>query len=403
MEALTALGIIPNKSFPEPSYRVWFAIVFVSFQKHITFYKELFTFMTKTLEDSIPLMKQRKQDHIRICQTQNVESDSREIFNSYEFEPEALPEMNMDVIDSTQLFLGQTFAMPMLITGMTGGVENGKKINEILAKCAEMFNIPMGLGSQKMMIKDRSLKSLFDVRHVAPSVFLIGNMGAVSLNYGVTEDDILQLVDECKLNAFALHLNALQECVQPEGERNFSQLLKRIEVLAKKLPVPLMIKEVGSGMSASTFLKLIQTGVSAVDVGGKGGTSWSAIEGMRSSPESLHARLGELFRHWGYRTDESLVSCSEVLKKHPWKGHLVATGGIRHGLHVAKCVALGATMAGIGLPLFRAAVDPKCGLSAKEAVEEELNFFKYSLHVAMFCCGAQRLTDLKYRLKRTKN
>ena len=272
----------------------------------------------------------------------------------------------------------------------------GKQINEALAIAAQNYSIPMGLGSQKMMLKDPSLKRLFDVRGVAPNVFLIGNMGAASFNYGVNLEDITRLVDEFKLNAFALHLNALQECIQPEGECNFSNLLHKIEKLVKLLPVPLMIKEVGAGISAKTFRQLVNAGVSAVDVGGKGGTSWSAIEGMRSEAEG--ARLGELFRDWGLSTDESLVQCVQSKRENKDKLDLVATGGMRNGLQVAKGIALGATMVGVGLPLFRAAVNPPKGQTALEAVEKELNFFKKSLLISLFCSGAKSLNDLSSRL-----
>jgi isopentenyl-diphosphate delta-isomerase len=349
----------------------------------------------KKIEDTLSLMAQRKNDHIQICKTKPVESQG-EPFSNVHFTPEALPEMNFDDLDLSQNFLGQVFSMPMLITGMTGGVTHGQEINEALALASQKFNIPMGLGSQKMMIKDPSLKPLFDVKKKAPKLFLIGNMGAVSLNYGISIDDIKRLVDTLELNAFAIHLNALQECIQPEGERNFNQLLPKIEALVAALPVPVMIKEVGSGMSSSTCKKLVEIGVKAIDVGGKGGTSWSAIEGYRSDEEG--ARLGELFRNWGLSTDQALASCVHAKQQIKGNVELVATGGMRNGLQIAKAVALGATMVGVGLPLFKAAVEPPKGLNAQEAIERELAFFRKSLLVTLFCCGAQSLSDLKTRL-----
>lgn len=347
------------------------------------------------IEDNLDLMAKRKNDHIQICKNEQVESVGHP-FSQYHFIPEALPELNFEEVSSAQHFFQHTFSMPLLITGMTGGVEHGQEINQILAKAAEKFQIPMGLGSQKMLLKDPSLKRLFDVRGVAPNVFLIGNIGAVSFNYGVQVEQVVEFVHTFSLNAFALHLNALQECVQPEGERNFSNLLHKIEKLATKLPVPLMIKEVGSGMSASTFQKLVNAGAQIIDVGGNGGTSWSAIEGMRASKQG--ARLGELFRNWGYSTDKALVDCAQLKQKLNLTPSLVATGGIRDGLQVAKAVALGATLVGVGLPLFRAAVNPPAGCSALEAVEHELEFFKSSLLVSMFCSGAKTLNDLSCRI-----
>ncbi|MES2615342.1 MAG: type 2 isopentenyl-diphosphate Delta-isomerase [Bdellovibrionota bacterium] len=353
-------------------------------------------FILDKIEDTLSLMTKRKNDHIQICKTENIESEG-EPFSNYRFIPEALPEFDFDSISTEQTFLKQNFSMPILITGMTGGVEHGQEINTALALAAQNYSIPMGLGSQKMWLKDTNLKKLFDVHSVAPNVFLIGNIGAVSLNYGVSCDDIKRIVNEFSLNAFALHLNALQECVQPEGERNFSNCLKKIEQIAKSLPVPLMVKEVGSGISAKTFQLLVDAGVSAVDVGGKGGTSWSAIEGMRSQAEG--SRIGELFRNWGYSTDESLLQCVQRQAQNHHKIELVATGGIRNGLQVAKAIALGASMVGVGLPLFRAAVNPPKNLSPQESIEKELSFFKKSLSISLFCSGAKSLNDLSSRLE----
>ena len=231
-------------------------------------------------EDTPELAAGRKQDHIDICRSRDVESVTS-VWEKYCLEPEALPDFSPDEISTNQDFLGQTFSLPFLITGMTGGVRDGQRINEVLAAAAEKFNIPMGLGSQKLMLKDNAYRELFDVRRKSPRVFLIGNIGAVSFNYGITTDQIASLVDSLELNAFAVHLNLLQELIQPEGERNFSRLLPYIETLVQQLPVQVVVKEVGSGMSAATCQRLFDVGVAAVDVGGRGGTSWSVIEGMR--------------------------------------------------------------------------------------------------------------------------
>lgn len=333
----------------------------------------------------------RKNDHINICRSKNVESNVN-LFSKINLLPEALPEFNLSDVNMSQNFLGRSFNLPILITGMTGGISKGQEINEALALAAQKFNIPMGLGSQKIMIKEPKYKKLFDIRKTAPNLFIIGNIGAVSLNYGVDFDDIKKMVDELELNAFAVHLNALQECIQPEGERNFANLLSKITSLAKNLPVPLIVKEVGSGMTANTFKKLANTGVAAIDIGGKGGTSWGYIEGLRSDREG--ARLGNLFKNWGIATDESLMTCSNLKKDFQYSVPLIATGGIRNGLHVAKAVAVGASMVGIGLPLFRAAVSPLKGESPSDSIERELAFFQKSLSIAMFCSGAQNLSEL---------
>jgi isopentenyl-diphosphate delta-isomerase len=341
-------------------------------------------------------MGTRKNDHIRICASSDVESSGAP-FARVRLVPEALPDFALEHVDTATSFLGATCRLPLLITGMTGGVERGQEINETLAIAAQSLGIPMGLGSQKIMLSRPETRALFDVRRHAPDIFLIGNVGVVSGNYGVTETHVRRMVDDLGLNAFALHLNALQECVQPEGERNFTGALRFVERVARALPVPVLVKEVGSGMSAGTFRRLVDAGARAVDVGGRGGTSWSVIEGLRA--DARGRRLGELFRNWGLTTEESLVACAQVCREHLSRAEfpLVATGGIRDGLQVAKAVAMGARLCGVGLPLFRAVVNPPAGCTALEAVLEELYFLRDSLKIAMFCSGARTLTDLPGR------
>lgn len=354
---------------------------------------------TAALEDTPARAAVRKQNHIDICAHGDVESVAQRAC-PYFLAPEALPEFSPAEVDTARRFLGRQFSLPILITGMTGGVRDGQQINETLALAAERWNIPMGLGSQKLMIKDPASRKLFDVRKVAPRVFLIGNVGAVSFNYGVTVEDVLRMTHELELNACAVHLNALQEQIQPEGERDFSALVGHIESLCKRLPVPVIIKEVGSGMTADTCRRMFEAGAAAVDVGGHGGTSWSAIEGQRGN--KLTSRLGELFRHWGISTSESVAECAPVLKAFgivPEK-HLIATGGIRDGAQVALMLAMGAHMCGVGLPFFRAVVNPAQGQSAEQALHDEIEFFARSLEIAMFCSGARRIDELSTRLRK---
>lgn len=351
------------------------------------------------LEDSPQRAAERKQNHIDICKRENVESRSRS-HASYFLAPDSLPDFSPEALETSRSFLGESFAWPYLITGMTGGVEEGQRMNESLAQLAERWRIPMGLGSQKLMLKDPSYKRLFDVRRVAPKAFLIGNIGAVSFNYGVSVADVCRMVDDLKLNACAVHLNALQEQIQPEGERNFARVGRALEELVKVSSVPVIVKEVGSGMTAETCRRLFECGISAVDVGGNGGTSWSVIEGKRGDP--LTQRLGELFRNWGLSTLESTVECAPVCKAFGGvlaRG-LVATGGVRDGQQAAVLLAAGAQMCGIGLPFFRAVMQPPVGLSADESLEQEMQFFARSLEIAMYCSGARRIDDLAARLRK---
>jgi len=355
-------------------------------------------FESAAIKDTPDRAAERKQHHIDICRTQNVES--RAVAGTEFFlAPEALPEFSPDSLDTRRPFLGRTFSWPFLITGMTGGVREGQRINETLALLAERWNIPMGLGSQKLMLSDPASRRLFDVRKVAPRVFLMGNIGAVSFNYGVAVDAVVRMTEQLELNACAVHLNALQEQIQPEGERNFDRLLPHIEQLVKRLPVPVIVKEVGSGMTAETARRLFSVGVAAVDVGGNGGTSWSVIEGKRG--DVLTHRLGELFRNWGLSTLDSVRECVPVAKVFgvaPERA-VVATGGIRDGAQAAVLLALGAQMCGIGLPFFRAVVNPSDGISPEDSLEQEMQFFTRSLRIAMYCSGAQKIDELSSRLR----
>jgi isopentenyl-diphosphate Delta-isomerase len=341
----------------------------------------------KSTADTPELMKLRKNDHIRICSEDEIESDGAP-FSRIRLAPEALPEMSLESVNTECSFFGSSFSMPLFITAMTGGVAQGQQINTVLAKAAEKAGIPMGLGSQKIVLTKPETRALFQIRNEAPNVFIIG----------IQPKDIALLVEMFSLNAFALHLNALQECIQPEGERNFTGLLKFIGKVCEISKVPIIVKEVGSGITPSTLRKLIDVGVSAVDLGGRGGTSWSVIEGKRSN--AAGQRLGNLFRNWGYTTEESLQACGEMFRLHHNLRQipLFATGGIRNGVQVASAIAMGAAMCGVGLPLLRCITNPVPGLTPQESVEAELDFFRESLTIAMFCSGAQTLSHLPSKL-----
>lgn len=351
------------------------------------------------MDSLLDIERKRKSDHIAICSTQAVESDPIP-FASVRLVPEALPEFNFQDVDTQATLFQKRFSLPLLITGMTGGIDHGQHINEVLALAAQQTRIPMGLGSMKMVLRYPESAKLFDVRKVAPDVFLIGNLGAHAFKYGVNFEDVLRLIERFSLNAFALHLNALQECIQPEGEQNFAEVLKDISAFKKKCPVPLMIKEVGSGLSRRSVQQLLECGVDAIDVGGSGGTSWGYIEGLRGT--TLDARLGECFRNWGYSTEESLAECIAVKGNKNSSNqfpHIVATGGMRDGLQMAKAIACGADFVGVGLPLLKAAVSSSQREESLQKVLQEIEFFQRSFKIAMFCSGAKTIMDLPAKRK----
>jgi len=331
----------------------------------------------------------RKLDHIQLCRDENVESKSRSNgFDQWRFDPIAIPELGIHQIETKVTLLGRTFSAPIHITGMTGGVDTAKTINFRLAAAAQKFNIPMGVGSQRIAIHDPETAESFQVKNQFPDVFLIGNLGIYQL---CEEDGIsqaLKAIESIQADALAIHVNVLQEQVQPEGDKVLIKPFAQLEQLCKLSSVPIIVKEVGCGIDPKTAAKIWNTGVSCIDLGGVGGTSWGYIEGLRSKA-SLHRRLGNTFRDWGIPTAEAL---SRNIKIFPHKSY-TATGGIRSGEEVAKCVALGAKTAGIGLPLFKAA------LQNENALFSEVEAFIEELKITMLLTNSKKLSDLKQQIR----
>jgi isopentenyl-diphosphate delta-isomerase len=332
----------------------------------------------------------RKLQHIDLCETKDVEHSERTNgFAEYSFEPCALPELNWDELDTSTTLFGRKFSTPLLITGMTGGVERGELINRRLAAAAAKLSVPMGIGSQRMAIEHREFARIFDVKKWQPSVFLIGNIGMAQLTKPNALDICRAAVEMIGADALAIHLNPLQELIQAEGDRSFRGVLASIEQIVSKLNVPVMIKEVGTGLDRRSAARLIKAGVKTFDVGGSGGTSWSRIEGLRSA-DQWTAQLGEDFRNFGTPT---AVAVRELRVAHP-HADLIATGGIRSGLDVAKALALGANAVGIGLPLLRAA------LKDENAATDVLSYFNRGLKIAMMASGCATILDLERALRR---
>jgi isopentenyl-diphosphate delta-isomerase len=333
----------------------------------------------------------RKDQHIAICQTQDVEASDRYTgFSDLRLRPVSLPELAWSELDAGQTFLDAKFAAPLLITGMTGGLARGAVINHRLAAAAAHFGIPMGVGSQRVALENPEHASIFAVKKKVPNVFLIGNLGIAQLggqNIAANLDACQRAIDMIEADAMAIHVNILQEVIQVEGNRDFRGLLERLAELAHRLPVPLLIKEVGGGMDPKTATTLAAFGIKAIDVGGKGGTSWSWIEGQRAASPVTKA-VAQTFRDWGVPTALSVKSLRQAVPHLD----LVATGGVRDGLTVGKAVGIGAQMCGVGLPLFRAA------LESEEAPYRVLETLIRELKTAMICCGARNLTALKSRL-----
>jgi len=326
----------------------------------------------------------RKADHIRINLEDDVAGKGVSTgLERYRFEHQALPELDLDEVDTTARFLGHTLRLPLLISSMTGGVPEGGRINRNLARAAQACGVAMGLGSGRIALEDAVARTHFRVRRDAPDAFLFANLGAVQLRYGYDAPRCRDLVRALEADALILHLNPLQEAVQPEGDTLFAGLLERIGDLCARLDVPVVVKEVGWGLSGAVVGRLKEAGVAAVDVAGAGGTSWSEVERRRG--DGRQAAIAAAFAGWGIPTADALVAARRAAPDLP----IVASGGIRDGVEVATCVALGADLVGLASPLLKAAAR-----GADEAIEA-LEILGAQLRIAMFCVGAPNLTALR--------
>ncbi|MEH2112061.1 type 2 isopentenyl-diphosphate Delta-isomerase [Nostoc sp.] len=335
----------------------------------------------------------RKADHIRICLEEDVQS--HQITNGlerYRFTHSCLPELNHSDIDISTIFLGKHLGAPLLISSMTGGTEQAAIINQRLAQVAQHYKIAMGVGSQRVALEKPQVADTFAVRKYAPDVLLFANLGAVQLNYKYGLDECLRVVDILEADALILHINPLQECIQPQGDTNFRGLLDKISKLCSKLPVPVIAKEVGNGISAAIAQKLLAAGVAAIDVAGAGGTSWAKVESERAE-SPLQRRLGMTFADWGLPTAE----CITTIRAMSMTGYayakdvpLIASGGLRHGLDVATAIALGADIAGLAMPFLQAAA------TSETAVAELAEVLIAEITTVLFCTGNTTLYQLKH-------
>lgn len=343
----------------------------------------------KSLESMADLLGQlRKDQHIEICNDLDVESSDRFTgFSKVNFVPEAWTNLDFAAVNTDVSFLGRQFSHPILITGMTGGVNKGEQINRNLALMAQKYNIPMGVGSQRIAVENPKYNDIFNVKKFAKDIFLIGNIGFAQLRKKNAFDICQRAVDMIDADALAIHINVIQEAVQEEGDREFAGSFEQLQNICEKLSVPVIIKEVGCGISEVSAQKMIEAGVSAIDVGGRGGTSWGYIEGLRSNSQSTK-NLADSFRNWGIPTAYSLAALANKNPDFPFS----ATGGIRDGLMVAKAVALGASFAGVGLPLLRAA------MTSEQAVIDLMEEYVRGLKTTMVATGSQKLEDLSKSL-----
>jgi isopentenyl-diphosphate delta-isomerase len=339
------------------------------------------------------LIETRKADHLRLSATSDVDALSGPGWDDVRLVHEALPEVDQCAIDLSVEFLGHVLQAPLVIAGMTGGHVTARDVNAVLARAAERHGLAMGVGSQRAALRRPDLAYTYTVvREQAPTAFLIGNIGAPQLiAQGETPPlsvaEVQAAVDMIRADALAVHLNFLQESVQPEGERNAFGCAAAIAGVVQNVSQPVIAKETGAGISQATALQLRQLGVKALDVGGVGGTSFAAVEGLRAEAQGATQaqRLGELFRDWGIPTPVSVVGAQSS------RLPVIATGGIRTGLDAAKALALGATLVGVARPLLQAA------LEGDRAVDGWIGQFVYELRTALFLTGSSSLASLRQK------
>ncbi|MBM2842439.1 MAG: fni [Anaerolineales bacterium] len=329
-------------------------------------------------------VSQRKADHIQINLEKDVASSLTTGMERLRFDNAALPELDLRAIDTGLTFLGRRLSAPLLISSMTGGTQAARRINLGLAQAAQHAGVAMGLGSLRAALEDPSLAETFQVRRTAPDILLLANLGAVQLNYGYGPEHCRRAVDLVEADALVLHLNALQEALQPEGDSDFSGLLAKIEQVCKGLTVPVIAKEVGWGISAADARRLVQAGVAAIDVAGAGGTSWSQVE-MHRTADPQAARLAAAFVGWGIPTADAVRQVRLELPTIP----LIASGGLRSGMDVAKGIALGADVGAMAGPFLKAAAE------SPEAVGRAIGNVVAELRLVMFATGSGDLNALR--------
>lgn len=329
--------------------------------------------------------RSRKLEHLRISLNEPVQF--RETTNGlerYRFVHQALPNLALDEIVLATTFFNKPLRAPLLISSMTGGAAEAERINLTLAAAAQATGIAMGLGSQRAAIEDAALARTYRVRRIAPDILLFANLGAIQLNYSYSIDQCRRAVEMIQADALILHLNAIQEAVQIGGNTNWKGLLAQIEKVCCALDVPVIGKEVGFGISEEAARQLASAGVAAIDVAGAGGTSWAAVEARRA-PSPSARQLAEAFWDWGIPTAESLERARRGAPNLP----LLASGGIRDGVEVAKCIALGASLVGFASPMLKLADQ------GVEAIIEGIQLIEAELRIAMFGIGARDLIALR--------
>ena len=332
---------------------------------------------------------QRKDDHIKISINENINSRSTTWLEYVRFVHNSLPEINFKDIDITMKFLGKPINSPIIIGSLTGGSKLGLEINRKLAETAEKYQIPLMVGSQRIQLEHlETSKSFSIVRKCAPTIPIIANLGISQLIQMKNFNSIEKIVQTIEADAIAIHLNPLQEIIQPEGETNFSNAIEKISLLNDYLKIPLIIKETGAGLSKNVSNNLIKAGIKYLDVSGLGGTSFAAVEYSRAKKQNNHIKsiIGNTFLDWGIPTAASIIETRSVAKD---STIIIGSGGIRNGLEIAKSIAIGANISAIAQPFLKRAYN-----NSKEIGYYIETLFS-ELKSSMFLTGCKKIEELR--------
>ncbi len=336
------------------------------------------------------LISERKIEHLQVFDKDSGINRNKRAFDNISLTHRALPNLDLASIDTSTCFLGKKLSFPLLISSMTGGShELVKSINKNLALAAEACQVALAVGSQRVMFSEKEAIESFTLRKYAPNTVLIGNIGAVQLNYGFTEKQCQQAVDILQADGLYLHLNPLQEAIQPEGDTNFANLNDKIATICSSLNVPILLKEVGSGLSIADIESAILLGIKYFDIAGSGGTSWSRIEYHRR--QQANDDLGLVFQDWGISTPEALLEAQKYLYNSTTCSDditLIASGGLKTGIDIAKSVIMGASVGGLAAPLLKPA------MTSVDATIEAIEKLHREFRTAMFLLGVADVKTL---------
>lgn len=330
-------------------------------------------------------IKDRKKDHVSLTTSGDMNYQTPTGFEKYQFVHNALPEVNVEDISTTANLLNRSFSFPLFISSMTGGYTDAGAVNAIIAEFCEEYNLPFGVGSQRIMLEDPETISSFSVvREKAPNAFIAANIGGAQLVGGLSGEDLDLLINSIEADAVIVHLNPLQELMQPEGDRKFQGIEDGIAQLCSDSAVPVIVKETGAGISGSVAKRLLDAGVNVIDVAGAGGTSWAKVENKRGS----NKQPDHDFNNWGLSTLDCLLEVNELRSDYEFE--LIASGGVRSSFDIAKTICLGADFGAAAQPVITAVVE-----NGYEGLENLYHKWHKQLVNILTLLGCEQLSDLE--------